>query len=166
MHQNIYVLRTSKLKNPACDASTLRRLARGLCSTPVAVCSDEIRCYTAVAFFVPLCGSFPAKCATARPTGGSASVADCSTFGVIDPPRPMGSSLDCIFTVQKPYVIELSRLTSSEKQIPRNCCSRRSPEINESLNSRMVESGERNSHDASVCDRAEFRRKFQRQKER
>jgi len=38
-----------------------------------------------------------------------------------NPPRPMGSSLDCIFTVQKPYVIELSGLTSSEKQIPRNC---------------------------------------------
>ena len=40
---------------------------------------------------------------------------------LIDPPRLMGSSLDCIFTVQKPYVIELSGLTSSEKQIPRNC---------------------------------------------
>ena len=53
--------------------------------------------------------------------GGSASVADCSTFGVIDPPRPGGSSLDWISTVQKPYVIELSGLTSSEKQIPRNC---------------------------------------------
>ena len=30
-------------------------------------------------------------------------------------------SSDCVFTVQKPYVIELSGLTSSEKQIPRNC---------------------------------------------
>ena len=28
---------------------------------------------------------------------------------------------DCVFTVQKPYVFELSGLTSSEKQIPRNC---------------------------------------------
>jgi hypothetical protein len=36
--------------------------------------------------------------------GGSASVADYSTFGVIDPPRPGGSSLDCIFTVQKPPI--------------------------------------------------------------
>jgi hypothetical protein len=30
-------------------------------------------------------------------------------------------TLHCVFTVQKPYVIELSGLTSSEKQIPRNC---------------------------------------------
>src|ERR1700739_4910379 len=44
----------------------------------------------------------PATTSSRRPEG-SASVADCSTFGVIDPPKPMGSSLDCIFTVQKPY---------------------------------------------------------------
>jgi hypothetical protein len=53
-----------------------------------------------------------------RPSQGSNSA---SSLGLNDGFTPTVLELGCTKTVPKPYAIAASGLTSSEKQIPRNC---------------------------------------------
>jgi hypothetical protein len=112
MHQNIYVLRTSKLKTRPgrFDSSeigwrivfhagrsllgvqlpTLRERSRKVGRKKRQRYSNEFR-RNAVER-MNACDNI-----IALAQGGSAFVADCSTFGVIHPPRPLGSSLVTFF---------------------------------------------------------------------